>query len=75
MVKRASHCVYDLHYHLVVVMKYRKNILKEERYISYFCNVAAGIAERYEFEIEEIGCDGDHVHVLLSCPVLNVCPM
>jgi putative transposase len=68
MVKKTAHCAYDIHYHLVVVMKYRKNILKEEKYISYLCNVLKGISERYEFEVEEIGCDGNHVHVLLSCP-------
>jgi len=68
MVRKAAHCAYDIHYHLVVVLKYRKNILKEEKYISYFCNVVNGIADRYEFEIEEIGCDGNHVHILVGCP-------
>ena len=68
MVKRASHCVYDIHYHLVIVMKYRRKILVKKEYISYLCNLMKEIAERYEFEIEEIGSDGDHVHVLVSSP-------
>ena len=56
MVIKAAHCAYDIHYHLVIVMKYRKKILIKE------------IADRYEFEIEEVGSDGDHVHILLSSP-------
>ena len=66
MVKKAAHCAYDIHYHLVVVMKYRKKILVKQEYISYLCEVIKEISARYEFEIEEIGSDGDHVHILLS---------
>ena len=66
MVRKASHCAFDIHYHLVVVMKYRKKILVKEDYIKYLCHLINEIAERYEYEIEEIGCDGDHVHILLS---------
>jgi putative transposase len=68
MVKKAAHCAYDIHYHLVIVMKYRKKILIEPEYISYLCNLIQEIAKRYEYEIEEVGSDGDHVHILLSAP-------
>jgi putative transposase len=68
MVKKAAHCVYDIHYHLVVVMKYRKKILVKPKYINYLCSTIQDIAGRYEFDTEEIGSDGDHVHVLLSAP-------
>jgi len=68
MVKKASHCAYDIHYHLVIVMKYRKKILQTEEYIQYLCDVIKGVGDRYEIEIEEIGSDGDHVHILVSCP-------
>ena len=66
MVKKAAHCAYDIHYHLVIVMKYRKKILMKDSYIQFLCSTVHEIAERYEFEIEEIGSDGDHVHILLS---------
>ena len=36
-IKKASHCVYDINYHLVIVMKYRKKILLNEKYINFFC--------------------------------------
>ena len=65
---KAAHCAYDIHYHLVIVMKYRRKILVKEDYIRYLCNLVSEIAERYEFIIEEIGSDGDHVHILVSAP-------
>jgi putative transposase len=68
MVKKANHCVYDTHNHVVMVMKYRKKILIKDEYIDYLCHLINELAERNDFEIEEIGTDGDHVHVLLSAP-------
>ena len=68
MVKKAKHCAYDIHYHLVIVMKYRKKILIKKEYISHLCLLVKEIGERYEFEIEELGSDGDHVHILASAP-------
>ena len=66
MVRKANHCAFDIHYHLVIVMKYRKNILIKEEYINFLCDIIQEIGARYEYEIEEIGSDGDHVHILLS---------
>ena len=68
MVKKANHCAYDTHYHLIIVMKYRRKVLIKPEYLDYLCQQIKEIAERYEFEIEEIGSDGDHVHILLSAP-------
>lgn len=71
MVEKAAHCAYDIHYHLVIVMKYRKKILIEESYIQFLCNTIEEIAERYAYEIEEVGSDGDHVHILLQASPKN----
>ena len=68
MVNKANHCAYDVHYHLVIVMKYRRKILIKAEYINYLCQLIEELAERWEFEIEEIGSDGDHIHLLLSAP-------
>jgi len=67
MVSKASHYAYDAHYHVVLVMKYRRKILVPE-YIEYLCQLLEEIAKQWEFEIEEFGSDGDHVHILLSSP-------
>ena len=66
MVRKANHCAFDIHYHLVIVMKYRKKILINEEYIKYLCDIIMQIGERYEYIIEEVGSDGDHVHILLN---------
>lgn len=68
MVKKASHCAYDIHYHLVIVMKYRRKILVKQEYIDHLCYLVDEIAFRYEFDVEELGSDGDHVHILVSAP-------
>ena len=68
VVKKANHCAYDIHYHLVIVMKYRRKILIKQEYIDYLCSLTREIGERYEFEIEELGSDGDHVHLLVNAP-------
>lgn len=49
-------------------MKYRRKILIKPGYIYFLCKIIDEIAERYEFEIEEVGSDGDHVHILVSSP-------
>jgi putative transposase len=66
-IKRTSHAVYDLKYHVVWVPKYRKVILRGE--------LAKGIktsfqeiSERYGFEIDTMEVKDDHVHLFLSAP-------
>ena len=64
-VHKGYHCAYQIHYHLVFPVKYRKALVSEE--ISKgLKEIAMGIEERYGLEIEEIGCDEDDVHLLCS---------
>ena len=65
MLKRSNHCVYSTHYHLVFPVKYRKALLRGEIERSLY-EISKGIEERYELEIEKIGADIDHVHLLCS---------
>ncbi len=64
-VKKASHCAYQTHYHLVFPVKYRKALLSQE-VEKAILEITSKIAERYEIEFEQIGCDQDHIHVLCS---------
>jgi len=66
-VKRTSHAVYDLKYHMGWVPKYRKMILKGDL-AKRVREVFAEIAERYEFEIDTMELKEDHVHLFLSVP-------
>jgi putative transposase len=64
-VKKGYHCAYDTHYHIVFPVKYRKGLL-EEPVVRALKVISQGLAERYEFELERIGCDVNHVHLLCS---------
>jgi len=64
-VQKGYHCVYQLHYHMVFPVKYRK-VLLSEGITQAIKEIALGIQERYEIEIERIGCDRDHIHLLCS---------
>ena len=66
-IKRTTHAVYDLKYHMVWIPKYRKMILRGE--------LAKGIktsfeeiSERYGFDIDTMEVKDDHVHLFLSAP-------
>lgn len=63
--KRASHCVYQTHYHIVFPVKYRKSLLSEE-ITSAIKSIAVEIGERYEIDFEQLGCDKNHIHILCS---------
>ena len=64
-VQKGYHCVYQLHYHMVFPVKYRKALLSEG-ITQAIKEIALGIQEWYEIEIERIGCDRDHIHLLCS---------
>ena len=62
-VQKGYHCAYQIHYHIVFPVKYRKELLTVE-IVKSLKEIAAGIAERYGIEIERLGSDEDHVHLL-----------
>ncbi len=61
-VEEGSHCRYQIRYHLVWKVKYSRKVLLGER-IRFLKGVILDIAERYEYEIEAVGMDDNHVHV------------
>jgi putative transposase len=64
-IQKGFHCAYNTHYHLVFPVKYRKALLSPE--IACFVKATAlEIEARYEIAIEQIGNDGDHIHLLVS---------
>ena len=62
-VQKGYHCAWQMHYHIVFPVKYRKALLDKE-VTEIIQETAVGIGERYEIEIEAIGMDGDHIHLL-----------
>lgn len=64
-VQKDSHCAWQIHYHIVFPVKYRKAFLSEE-VVGIIVDTAKGISERYDIEMEAIGCDRDHIHLLCT---------
>lgn len=65
MTQSANHSTYDAHYHIVFPVKYRKALLRDEVTLA-IPEIAKEISERYDVEFEKIGCDINHIHLLVS---------
>ena len=64
-VKKGYHCAWQIHYHIVFPVKYRKALLDEE-VKEIIIETATGIEERHAIEMEAIGCDKDRIQVFCS---------
>ena len=51
---------------MVFCVKYRKNLLLGTELVNFLKNVCFEISERYCFEFDAIGSDGDHVHLFVG---------
>ena len=59
-------------YHIVVSIKYRREVINQEVGES-IKEICFGISERYEIHFIEIGFESDHVHFLVqSIPTMSV---
>jgi putative transposase len=65
-IKTTEHNAYQIHYHFVTPIKYRKAIfgsLDREQTLQRTCKE---IEERYSFIFEKVGIDTNHVHYLVN---------
>ncbi len=65
--QRGWHNVYDLHYHCVFTVKYRRAPL-DPAAVAELTRISLEIQERYEIRVECLGTDRDHVHLLCAAP-------
>ena len=65
VVEKASHCAWQIHYHIVFPVKYRRGLL-DDAVVKIIMMTAKAIEDRYDIEFEQIGCDKDHVHILCT---------
>ena len=67
-----NHSVFSLYYHLILVTKYRKQVINDSisnRLKDIFCYVS----KNYHIDLEEWNHDIDHVHILFrSHPNTNI---
>ena len=59
-----NHSVFMMHYHLVMCVKYRRNVISDEISASLRATFEK-IAPDYNIVVEEWNHDQDHVHILL----------
>lgn len=60
-----NHSVFLLHYHLVLVVKYRKKVIDD--IISYrLKEIFEYISPNYNITLEEWNHDNDHIHILFK---------
>ena len=64
-VRKGAHCAWHIHYHIVFPVKYRKSLL-DEVVTTIIQETAAEIAERFPIEMDAIGTDKNHIHLLCS---------
>ena len=60
-----NHSVFNLYYHLILVVKYRRNVFDDE--ISNFAKERfISIGKTYNIFLEEFNHDMDHLHILFK---------
>lgn len=62
-VNKSCHSAWQIHYHMVFPVKYRKALIDSE-VTEIIKETSLGIAERYAIEIEAIGSYKDHTNLL-----------
>ena len=63
---KSSHKVFKIKYHFVFVVKYRKDLFLQNKYIETFKQTCKELENRYFMKFETVGFDEDHVHFLLQ---------
>ena len=62
---KGYHCVYDLNYHLILVTKYRRNVITDA-ISNDLRNIFTKTGMCYGIDVKEFSHDTDHVHVLFT---------
>lgn len=60
-----NHCVFNLHYHLVFVTKYRRKAISNQM-LERLKEIFTDLVKKYDGELVEFNGEADHVHLLLS---------
>lgn len=67
-----NHSVFAIHFHLILVVKYRKKVINDE-ISERLKEIFRGIESNYNIALEEMNFDLDHVHILFrSEPNSNI---
>ena len=70
---RSAHSVYALQYHLVQVVKYRRDVLIDDKLIDLLKQKVKEISSTFDVEILDQECDKNHIHIIFKAkPTLNI---
>ena len=61
-----AHTRFYIRYHFVWIVKYRKDLLFRPELAETVKKALQEIAERYEFWLDTVGTDGNHIHVFVG---------
>ena len=64
-VVKGWHCAYEIHYHFVFPVKYRKALIRPEIELELI-SIASEIEEHGDIGFEQMGADRDHIHLLCT---------
>ncbi len=64
-VEYAPHCSFRIRYHMVFVVKYRKDLISDE-IKKYLKDIFLEIEKRYYFKFHAFGTEEDHLHILVE---------
>lgn len=63
---RNSNAVYSLRYHLIIVVKYRKQIFTDDQIVNDLKQIITEISNNHGVQILSQECGTDHIHILFE---------
>lgn len=67
-----SHSAYRLHYHVVLVIKYRHKVITTTM-LERLQDIFADVLGKWGCELSECNAEADHIHLLIEChPALDL---
>lgn len=71
--KRNSNAVYLLNYHLILIVKYRKQVFNNDTIVERTKEIMRKISEENDVDIINQECGLDHIHLMISTkPTTNL---
>ena len=65
-ISHAAHKVYEIQYHIVITVKYRRKQLLSEDKISFLKYVLSEIEKRFDIWFDIVGTDSNHAHLFVD---------
>ena len=66
-IRRGRHCVFNMHIHLVLVTKYRRDVFNQENLL-HLETIFRNVYNDFEAELVELNSEDNHVHLLINYP-------